>query len=36
VEETRKTAETAAWWIFSTATVSAICAAAAGSLAVIS
>ncbi len=35
VEDTRKTAETAAWWIFATATVSAISAAAAGSLAVL-
>ncbi|TVP66934.1 MAG: MFS transporter [Leptolyngbya sp. LCM1.Bin17] len=33
VEETRKTAEAAAWWIFGTATVSAACAAIAGSLA---
>ncbi|PZV02725.1 MAG: hypothetical protein DCF32_14680 [Leptolyngbya sp.] len=36
VEDTRKTAAAAAWWIFGTATVSAICAAAAGSLAVVS
>jgi hypothetical protein len=35
VEDTRKTAETAAWWIFATATISAISAAAAGSLAVL-
>jgi nucleoid DNA-binding protein len=35
VEDTRKTAEAAAWWIFGTALVSAICAAAAGGLAVI-
>jgi uncharacterized protein YfkK (UPF0435 family) len=35
VEETRKAAEAAAWWIFSTATVSAIVSAIAGSLAVI-
>ncbi|NJL45905.1 MAG: MFS transporter, partial [Leptolyngbyaceae cyanobacterium SM2_3_12] len=35
VEDTRKAAEAAAWWIFGTATVSAICAALAGSLAVI-
>jgi hypothetical protein len=35
VEDTRKTAETAAWWIFTTATISAISAAAAGSLAVL-
>lgn len=34
VEETRKAAETAAWWIFGTATISAIAAAIAGSLAV--
>lgn len=33
VEDTRKTAEAAAWWIFGTATVSAACAAIAGSLA---
>ncbi|HSM83617.1 MAG TPA: MFS transporter [Nodosilinea sp.] len=36
VEDTRKTAEAAAWWIFATATVSALSAAAAGGLAVIS
>jgi len=35
IEDTRKTAEAAAWWIFGTATVSAVCAAVAGSLAVI-
>lgn len=35
VEDTRKTAEAAAWWIFGTATVSAVCAAAAGGLAAI-
>ncbi len=35
VEDTRKTAEAAAWWIFGTAFVSALCAAAAGSLAVV-
>lgn len=35
VEETRKTAEAAAWWIFGTATISAICSAVAGSLAVL-
>lgn len=34
VDETRKTAEAAAWWIFGTATVSAILSAIAGSLAV--
>jgi len=33
VEETRKTAETAAWWLFGTATISAIASALAGSLA---
>ncbi|WP_017298321.1 hypothetical protein [Nodosilinea nodulosa] len=33
VEDTRKTAATAAWWIFGTATVSAVSAAIAGSLA---
>jgi hypothetical protein len=33
VEDTRKTAATAAWWIFGTATLSAISAAVAGSLA---
>ncbi|MBE9099818.1 MFS transporter [filamentous cyanobacterium LEGE 07170] len=35
VEDTRKTAEAAAWWIFGTATISAVCAAVAGGLAVI-
>lgn len=35
VEDTRKTAAAAAWWIFATATISAISAAAAGSLAVV-
>jgi hypothetical protein len=35
VEDTRKTAEAAAWWIFGTAFVSAVCAAAAGGLAVV-
>jgi nucleoid DNA-binding protein len=35
VEDTRKAAEAAAWWIFSTATVSAIVSAIAGSLAVV-
>lgn len=35
LEETRKTAAAAAWWIFGTATVSAIASAFAGSLAVI-
>lgn len=35
IEDTRKTAEAAAWWIFGTATVSAVCAAVAGSLAVL-
>jgi hypothetical protein len=35
VEDTRKTAASAAWWIFGTATVSGICAAVAGSLAVL-
>ncbi|HEY9764118.1 MAG TPA: MFS transporter [Trichocoleus sp.] len=34
VEETRKTAEAAAWWIFGTAAVSAVLSAIAGSLAV--
>lgn len=34
-EETRKAAEVAAWWIFGTATISAIASAIAGSLAVI-
>lgn len=34
VEEARKTAEAAAWWIFGTATVSAVSSAIAGSLAV--
>lgn len=33
VEDTRKTAAAASWWIFGTATISAICAAIAGSLA---
>lgn len=33
VEETRKTAEAAAWWLFGTATISAIASAVAGSLA---
>ncbi|MBD2157406.1 MFS transporter [Leptolyngbya sp. FACHB-16] len=33
VEETRKTAEAAAWWLFGTATVSAIVSAIAGGLA---
>jgi hypothetical protein len=33
VEDTRQTAEAAAWWIFGTATVSAVSAAIAGSLA---
>ena len=35
VEDTRKTAEAAAWWIFGTAFVSAVCAAIGGSLAVV-
>jgi len=35
VEETRKTAEAAAWWLFGTATLSAIASAIAGSLAAI-
>jgi hypothetical protein len=35
VEDTRKTAEAAAWWIFATAAVSAISAAVAGSLAAV-
>ncbi|MFQ4140071.1 MFS transporter [Nodosilinea sp. PGN35] len=35
VEDTRKTAAAAAWWIFGTATISAVCSAIAGSLAVI-
>lgn len=35
VEDTRKTAEAASWWIFGTALVSAICAAIGGSLAVV-
>jgi len=35
VEETRKIAASAAWWIFGTATISAIASAVAGSLAVI-
>ncbi|MGF1571312.1 MAG: MFS transporter [Nodosilinea sp.] len=35
VEDTRKAAEAAAWWIFGTAAVSAVSAATAGSLAVI-
>lgn len=34
VEDTRKAAETAAWWIFGTASISAIASAIAGSLAV--
>jgi nucleoid DNA-binding protein len=34
VDEARKAAEAAAWWIFSTATISAIASAIAGSLAV--
>ncbi|MGC1196502.1 MAG: hypothetical protein WA882_06390 [Geitlerinemataceae cyanobacterium] len=34
MEETRKAAATAAWWLFATATVSAIAAAGAGALAV--
>ncbi|WP_228037452.1 MFS transporter [Nodosilinea sp. LEGE 06152] len=33
VEDTRKTAAAASWWIFGTATISAICAAIGGSLA---
>ncbi|PSN16767.1 hypothetical protein C7293_01240 [filamentous cyanobacterium CCT1] len=33
VEDTRKTAAAASWWIFGTATISAVCAAIAGSLA---
>ncbi|MGB3310113.1 MAG: MFS transporter [Nodosilinea sp.] len=33
VEDTRKTAAAASWWIFGTATISAICAAIAGGLA---
>jgi len=33
VEETRKTAESAAWWLFGTATISALASALAGSLA---
>lgn len=36
VDEARKAAEAAAWWIFSTATISAIVSAIAGSLAVAS
>lgn len=36
VEDTRKAAELAAWWIFGTATISAIASAIAGSLAVLS
>ncbi|MGF1521179.1 MAG: MFS transporter [Leptolyngbyaceae cyanobacterium] len=35
VEDTRKAAELAAWWIFGTATVSAVAAAIGGSLAVL-
>jgi hypothetical protein len=35
VEDTRKTAEAAAWWIFGTAFISAVCAAIGGSLAVV-
>jgi nucleoid DNA-binding protein len=35
VDEARKAAEAAAWWIFSTATISAIVSAIAGSLAVV-
>jgi hypothetical protein len=35
VEDTRKTAEAAAWWIFGIASISAVSAAIAGSLAVI-
>mgnify|MGYP006289170161 CR=1 FL=1 len=35
VEDTRKTAEAASWWIFGTALVSAVCAAVGGSLAVV-
>ncbi|MEA5447025.1 YrzE family protein [Leptolyngbya sp. CCNP1308] len=35
VEDTRKTAAAAAWWIFATATISAISAAVAGGLAVV-
>jgi hypothetical protein len=35
VEDTRKTAEAAAWWIFGTALISAVCAAIGGSLAVV-
>jgi len=35
VEETRKAAQAAAWWLFGTATVSAIAAALGGSLAVL-
>ncbi|MBE7384241.1 MAG: MFS transporter [Leptolyngbya sp. SIO1E4] len=35
VEDTRKAAEAAAWWIFGTATISAAAAAIAGSLAVL-
>lgn len=35
VEDARKTAASAAWWIFGTATISGICAAVAGSLAVL-
>ncbi|MEO0458521.1 MAG: MFS transporter [Cyanobacteria bacterium P01_A01_bin.114] len=34
VEDTRKTAEAASWWLFGTATISAITAAIAGTLAV--
>jgi len=33
-EETRKAAETASWWLFATALVSAIASAAAGAIAV--
>ncbi|WP_228053271.1 MFS transporter [Nodosilinea sp. LEGE 07298] len=33
VEDTRKTAAAASWWIFGTATISAICAAIAGAIA---
>ncbi|WP_035993116.1 hypothetical protein [Leptolyngbya sp. KIOST-1] len=33
VDDTRKTAAAASWWIFGTATISAVCAAIAGSLA---
>lgn len=35
VEDTRKTAAAAAWWLFGTATISGICAAVAGGLAVL-